>query len=341
MTNFLSKSACGCGLILIFTGLLLLTSPTPATAFRIAAAGDISCPAEATARNAINPGEPMPSPARAKCQGRRVAQVIAGENPEIVLALGDLIQGQTSEVTAYDDFNLAWGLLGERIAATVGNHDYYRDSFGRNTAAGYFAYWMRQGAPVWRYGQPNLGWSSWDRGEWHMVNLNSNCSMINCSLTGRQLKWLTDDLESNRARRQTKCVLAYFHHPLFSAGVARGRVPSGSLLPNLWKVLHQYRTDLVLNGHQHFYERFRPQNPSGFPDPTGITEIIAGTGGSSTFRVTDESGGLASNSAASYRGLGALILDLDAGSYSSYFRDIQGGIHDQQPKTRCNASNPA
>ena len=37
---------------------------------------------------------------------------------------------------------------------------------------------------------------------------------------------------------------------------------------------------MVLNGHDHDYERFAPQDPAGTADPTnGITEIIAGTGG--------------------------------------------------------------
>jgi len=252
-----------------------------------------------------------------------------------VLALGDLIQHQTSEVEAYDDFDRAWGILGNRLAATIGNHDYYRAQSGVLTAAGYFSYWENQGVPTWRFGKPGRGWSSWDRGKWHMVNLNSNCSAVSCSFDGQQLKWLEADLSANQARGQTRCILAYFHHPLFSAGVARGRVPEGSLLPNLWDLLYRYRTDLVLNGHQHFYERFQPQNPEGFPDQAGITEIIAGTGGASTFRIEDESGELASNSVASYRGLGALILDLEDDGYSSYFRDINGGIHDQQPKAEC------
>jgi len=31
--------------------------------------------------------------------------------------------------------------------------------------------------------------------------------------------------------------------------------------------------------HEHNYERFAPQSPSGVADPNGIREIIAGTGG--------------------------------------------------------------
>jgi hypothetical protein len=37
----------------------------------------------------------------------------------------------------------------------------------------------------------------------------------------------------------------------------------------------------VLNGHEHNYERFASQNPSGVADPKGIREFVVGTGGAS------------------------------------------------------------
>jgi hypothetical protein len=49
---------------------------------------------------------------------------------------------------------------------------------------------------------------------------------------------------------------------------------------NLWRLLAEYDVDVVVNGHDHFYERFAPQDPDGRPDPdTGIREFIVGTGG--------------------------------------------------------------
>ena len=47
-----------------------------------------------------------------------------------------------------------------------------------------------------------------------------------------------------------------------------------------WDALHEAGAELVLNGHEHDYERFERQDPGGAADPTGgLTEIIAGTGG--------------------------------------------------------------
>ncbi|HTU16314.1 MAG TPA: metallophosphoesterase [Solirubrobacterales bacterium] len=309
--------------------------PATANALKVAAAGDISCPADSTRQNAIPPGAPEPAPGAAKCQGKRVADMIAAQDPDVALAIGDLIQGQPSYTHAYNDFSQAWGGLGTRIAASVGNHDYHQNANGVKVASGYFRYWESQKAPVWSYGKPNKGWSSWDAGKWHMINLNSNCNAADCTFTGPQLRWLVKDLQENRRNSKTQCTMAYFHHPLFSSGVARGRSGDASLVGNLWEVLYRFRTDLVVTGHQHFYERYFPQNPSGERDETGITQIITGTGGASTFRPAGEDDVPAVNSAFSLRSLGATFLDLEDDGYSSYFRDMLGAEHDQTPPTTC------
>ena len=315
--------------------------PAAPASVEIAAAGDISCPAKSTREHRIKPGDREPRPAGQKCKGHRVAKMIKAEKPKAVLALGDLIQGQKSFFKAYADFSRAWvSVLKRRIFSTPGNHDYHHNrKSGGYTASGYFRYWKHKKAPAVKYGKPGLGWSSWNVGRWHMINLNSNCFAIDCSFTSRELQWLLRDLKANRKNRKTQCTLAYFHHPLFSTGVFRGRNPKGSLLVNIWELLYRYRTDIVMNGHQHHYERFAPQNPGGKADSTGITQIISGTGGANTFPVEDEKGRLSRNSEASYRGLGATFLKLGKGKYRTYFRDLDGAIHDATPVQKCNKPN--
>src|SRR5262249_57837798 len=77
----------------------------------------------------------------------------------------------------------------------------------------------------------------------------------------------------------TACTLAYWHHPLFSSGFK----PSHALHPEMrpiWRALYEAGAELVVNGHEHNYERFAPQDPDGRPDPNrGIREIVAGVGG--------------------------------------------------------------
>ena len=48
----------------------------------------------------------------------------------------------------------------------------------------------------------------------------------------------------------------------------------------IWPVLYEFGVDVVVNGHDHNYERFAPQTPTGQRDPQhGIREFVAGTGG--------------------------------------------------------------
>jgi hypothetical protein len=53
----------------------------------------------------------------------------------------------------------------------------------------------------------------------------------------------------------------------------------------IWDALYAAGADIVLGGHDHDYERFAPQTPSGALDPArGIREFIVGTGGKNHYR---------------------------------------------------------
>jgi acid phosphatase type 7 len=125
------------------------------------------------------------------------------------------------------------------------------------------------------------GWYSYNLGGWHLISLNIECETQpgGCSDTGTwfaaELAWLKKDLEENR----TPCTLAYWHQPTFSAANSIA-VPEGPTAVAFWQLLYQYGADLVLNGHDHLYARYRPLDPSGNYDPRkGIREFIVGTGG--------------------------------------------------------------
>jgi hypothetical protein len=73
-------------------------------------------------------------------------------------------------------------------------------------------------------------------------------------------------------------MLAYWHHPRFSSGTHGNNSSVGPF----WDVLFQRGAEVVINGHDHDYERFAPQNPSGLADASsGIREFVVGTGGKS------------------------------------------------------------
>ena len=150
-----------------------------------------------------------------------------------------------------------------RTRPSPGNHEYETPG-----ASGYFNYF---GAAA---GDPNKGYYSYDLGSWHVISLNSNCSSVpgGCAAGSPQEQWLREDL----AAHSNTCTLAYWHHPRFSSGI---HGDEASVAP-FWDALYQAGADVVLNGHDHNYERFAPQNPSGQADPTqGIREFVVGTGG--------------------------------------------------------------
>ncbi len=143
-----------------------------------------------------------------------------------------------------------------------GNHEYQSAR-----AAPYFAYFG------WRAGTPGKGWYAYDVGTWRVYSLNSNCASVGgCGPGSAQETWLRADLAAN----PRLCVAAVWHHPLFSSGLHGN---SAATRP-LWQALYEAGADVVLNGHDHDYERFAPQRPDGRADPaTGIREFVVGTGG--------------------------------------------------------------
>jgi hypothetical protein len=209
-------------------------------------------------------------------------------------------------------FSPSWGAkrILNLIHPAPGNHDY--DS---GSGAPYFAYF---GA---RAGPPGKGYYSYDVGEWHAISLNSELyfERANPSQAKQQEDWLRRDLRDH----PNLCTLAYFHRPLFSSGV-HGDTPQ---VQPLWNIMYSGGVDLVLNGHEHHYERFRPQTTGGIADSVrGIEQIIVGTGGGALRGVRHT---LSPNSVAEVHGrFGVLKLLLGAGEYRTAFIGTDGRVWD-------------
>lgn len=86
------------------------------------------------------------------------------------------------------------------------------------------------------------------------------------SLDPTQLRWFEDELKSSQSRWK----IAYFHHPLYTSG--RYASSARALRAYLEPLLVGGDVDVVLSGHEHFYERTEPQH--------GITYFISGGAGS-------------------------------------------------------------
>ena len=194
------------------------------------------------------------------------------------------------------------------IRPSPGNHDYQSGS-----GDPYFEYFGDRAGP------PGKGFYSYDFAGWHFISLNSEIVSRRNSLEREQEDWLERDLRAH----PSLCTVAYWHRPRFSSG-AHGSDPR---FERLWAILYQNGVDLVLNGHDHHYERFSPQTPTGRSDAArGIVEIVAGTGGGS---LTGARQPLAPNSVAHINGqFGVLKLMLGAGEYAHAFVDTKGRVWD-------------
>ncbi len=239
----------------------------------------------------------------------------AAKVDDAVFSLGDNAYPNGSMQNFTECFTPTWGSPDRRIMKKIhpvpGNHEH-------ETGAGapYYRYF---GAPA---GDPHKGYYSYELGQWHIIALNSPIEMepaFTFAERQAQQDWLTADLKSHGS----KCTIAYWHHPRFTSGVHGDDVR----LKTFWRILYDGGVDLVLNGHDHDYERFLPQSPAGMLDTlTGITEIVVGTGGGALrgFRSSADR-----NSVSRIQGhFGVLKLTLGAGEYRWAFIDTNGRLWD-------------
>jgi len=179
-----------------------------------------------------------------------------------VMVVGDLAypDGSKENFTCYDK---TWGRAKSRTRPAPGNHEFHATG-----AAPYFNYF---GAVA---GDPKTGYYSYELGTWHIIVLNSECRDVGgCEAGSPQERWLRADL----AAHPVACTLSYWHRPLFSSGSAHG---NDLTVKPLFQALYEANADVVVGGHDHDYERFAPQTPTGVADPEhGIREFVVGTGG--------------------------------------------------------------
>ncbi len=247
----------------------------------------------------------------AQCRGQapaladaaRTAALIDAQGSDLpVLLLGDLAydRGLASEYAGC--YEPLYGRFKPRSLPAPGNHDW-----GVAGAAAYFDYFGSRAGPDRR------GYYSLELGSWHIVSLDSNIDMGPGSA---QEAWLRADLAAHRGQ---PCTLAFWHHPRFSSSDVHGDDPRSAAI---WQALYESGADVVLAGHDHTYERFAPQNPSGAADAArGLREFVVGTGGAALYGF----GPPRPNSEVRGQGaFGVLKLVLDDGRYEWEFLPAAG-----------------
>jgi hypothetical protein len=217
--------------------------------------------------------------------------------PGDVLTLGDHGYPAATRQVFSSCYEPTWGRHKSRTWANPGNHDW-----GEEYGSPYFEYF---GAGA----GPRTGYYSFDLGAWHILSHNSN---IAAGVNSPQFQWVVADLMAH----PSKCTMAVWHHARFSSG------PNGdsAQMQQMWWLLDGNGVDVVLNAHEHMYERFAPQDHEGVPSPNGIRLFVVGTGGGALAGPQS----IKRNSEVRGSSFGVLRMTLRADSYAWQFVSVPG-----------------
>jgi acid phosphatase type 7 len=219
-----------------------------------------------------------------------------------VFLAGDLAYPHGSAVDFRNCFEPHWGHARNRWRPVPGNHEYesaraspYYQYFAETAGAGPDEYYR------------------FVAGEWLVLMLNSN---IDVSPTSAQYQFVRDSLQGRRFR----CQMAMWHHPLFTSG-QNGPNPA---MRDMFQLLYDHNFDVVVNAHDHLYERFSRQDANGREDPNGIRQFIVGTGGAPLYAFVRT----APNSATRIASFGIIRFTLRPESYDWEFLETSGALGD-------------
>lgn len=193
-----------------------------------------------------------------------------------ILQLGDLAYDSGTPAQIEANFFKVYAPVLKSFPAypVAGNHDY----------ATHDAAPLRQAFVLPANGDDER-WYSFDRGPVHFVGLDTE------RISPEQALWLERDLRANRL----PWTIVFGHRPPFSSGEHGG---SSEYERAFVPILEHYHVDLVLSGHEHDYERFRPIG--------GVVYIVSGGGGRETRAV-----GAGSSTAFSEAVLHFLYVEVD------------------------------
>ena len=164
---------------------------------------------------------------------------------EFVLMLGDNLYGGGSPRDYEQKFETPYKPLmdaGVKFYASLGNHDDANQRFYKNFNMNGERYYTFRPKPGIRF-----------------FALDSNY------MDRAQLAWLQEELRSSGSEWK----IFYFHHPLYSSGDRHGS--DEQLRAVLEPLFVEFGVSVVFSGHDHFYERIKPQK--------GIYYFVSGAGG--------------------------------------------------------------
>ncbi len=265
--------------------------------FVLAAAGDIAEQCTASSSGCIHV---------------KTAKLVENMNPAAVITMGDNQYDEPTLADFKNYYDKTWGKFKSITHPIPGNHESY------TAFKGYEDYFGAIAKPQGRR------YYSWEMGNWHFIALDSNDFTTHDDFAEPpQITWLKQDLKNN-----TKgCVAAYYHHPRWSSGDHGDNTDSIAL----WNLMVSNRVDLVLNGHDHDYERFVPQNADGKADAGGPVEIVGGSGGAGLYDLSAAH----PTTAKLLKTYGVLKLSMTDTSFQTQLIGVDGKVLDSSPTYPC------
>jgi hypothetical protein len=267
VVSFIATLGVLAGLLSVVSGRSLGSNSASGSAVAPSPAASVAAPGNANSAPPELSGDPVLVGAGdigdcdsvATAQTAKLIEGIGGT----VFTAGDNVYPDGSAGQFAKCYDPTWGQFKARTRPAPGNHDYMTKG-----AAAYLGYFGS--AATNKDGQT---WYSYELGRWHVIVLDANCTEVaGCDKASPQGRWLAADLAADKAR----CTVAIWHQPRFSSGLHGDDL---AVAP-FWDALYAAGVDVVINGHDHDYERFKPQTPSGAADlDRGIREFIVGTGG--------------------------------------------------------------
>jgi chitodextrinase len=267
--------------------------------FVLAAAGDIAEQCTASSSSCVHP---------------KTAKLVENMNPAAVITMGDNQYDEPTLADFKNYYDKTWGKFKSITHPIPGNHE----SYGDNPFKGYEDYFGAIAKPQGKR------YYSWEMGNWHFIALDSNDFVTHDDFAEPpQITWLKQDLADNKKG----CVAAYYHHPRWSSGDHGDNTDS----TELWNIMTAGKVDLVLNGHDHDYERFVPQNAEGKADASGPVEIVGGSGGANLYDLSPAH----ATTAKLLKTFGVLKLSMTDTTFQTQLIGIDNKVLDSSPTYTC------
>jgi acid phosphatase type 7 len=234
-------------------------------------------------------------------------QIAAAGSNSNVLTLGDNIYFLGLTIGYKACFDPTWGRFADKLFALPGNHD--TEKGGEKN---YFDFFGPKASPPGA-GPDRSGYYRLDQNGWTVFTLNSNTDAVTAAA---QNVWLKKELATAKP-----CVAAAWHHARFSSA-ARG---DNALMQEAWEILDVAKADVVVQAHEHHYERFAPMTSTGaVVSGAGIQSFVVGTGGADVYGFA----GVRANSEKRIEVYGVMNMTLEPGKAAWRFIDVNNTVLD-------------